>query len=249
MSFMNLPLTGLPAGEISPAVLVCGDPARAAKVAAYLSDAQLLSEQREYRAYKGTYRGMPVVVCSHGVGAAGAAIAFEELIQGGGRRLVRLGTCGSLQAGLNEGQLVIATGAVDWTGYGREIFPPGYPAVADLELTVALRQAAASSGRASHSGIVLTRDGFYEGPKNTRAADYKMLSAAQVLAVEMECAALFLVASLRRVQAAAALVVDGNVLSSGGEKMDSYQPNRPVVAEGVEAAIQVALEALYQTHI
>lgn len=248
MAVLTLPLTGLPAGQVSPAVLVCGDPARASKIAGYLQNAHLLSEQREYRAYKGTYRDMEVVVCSHGIGAAGAAIAFEELIQAGGRCLVRVGTCGSLQPGAEAGHLIVATAAVDWTGYGREIFPAGFPAVADVELTHALRQAAGQSGRASSSGLVLTRDGFYEGPKNTRAAEYRLLSDARVLAVEMECAALFLVAGLRAVRAGAILAVDGNVLHSGGESMDSYQPNRPVITKAVEAAIQIALEALYHCH-
>jgi uridine phosphorylase len=245
----HLPLTGLPTGEVSPAVLVCGDPARATKIAGCLQNARLLSEQREYRAYKGTYRDKDIVVCSHGVGAAGAAIAFEELIQAGGRCLVRVGTCGSLQSAADAGHLVIATAAVDWTGYGREIFPPGFPAVADVQLTHTLRQAAAQSGRPSSSGLVLSRDGFYEGPKNTRAADYRLLSDARVLAVEMECAALFLVAGLRAAQAAAILAVDGNVLHSGGESMDSYQPNRPVIAEAIESAIHIALEALYHCHL
>jgi uridine phosphorylase len=241
----HLPLTGLPTGQVPPAVLVCGDPARATKIAGYLQNARLLSEQREYRAYKGSYRDMDVAVCSHGIGAAGAAIAFEELIQAGGRYLVRVGTCGSLQPDADAGHLVIATAAVDWTGYGREIFPPGFPAVASLELTHALRQVAGQSGHPNSSGLVLCRDGFYEGPKNSRAADYHMLSAARVLAVEMECAALFLVAGLRAAQAAAILTVDGNVLHSGGESINSYQPNRPVVTQAVEAAIHIALEALH----
>jgi uridine phosphorylase len=245
MSQSYLPITGLPAGGVSPAVLVCGDPARASKIAGYLQNAHPLSEQREYRAFKGTYRDMEVVVCSHGIGAAGAAIAFEELIQAGGRWLVRIGTCGSLQPDADAGHLVVATAAVDWTGYGREIFPAGFPAVADVALTQALRQSADQSGHASSSGLVLSRDGFYEGPKNTRAADYHMLAGARVLAVEMECAALFLVAGLRSAQAAAILAVDGNVLHSGGESMANYQPHRPIIGEAVEAAIRIALEALY----
>ena len=96
---------------------------------------------------------------------------------------------------------------------------------------------------------MLCRDGFYEGPKNSRAADYHMLSAARVLAVEMECAALFLVAGLRAAQAAAILTVDGNVLHSGGESMDSYQPNRPLITEAVEAASHIALDALYHCQL
>ena len=76
------------------------------------------------------------------------------------------------------------------------------------------------------------------------APDYRVLSAANVLAVEMECAALFLVGSLRGVATAAILAVDGNVLVSA-ESMDSYQPGREVVAAAVEEAIGCALLALW----
>jgi len=73
--------------------------------------------------------------------------------------------------------------------------------------------------------------------------DYRAMSAARVLAVEMECAALFLVGSLRDVATAAVLVVDGNVLATA-ESMETYQPGQPVVAEGVAVAIRCALAAL-----
>jgi uridine phosphorylase len=59
----------------------------------------------------------------------------------------------------------------------------------------------------------------------------------------MECAALFIVGSLRGVSTAAILAVDGNVLS-GGESMDSYDPYQQIVAEAVEVEIQIALQAL-----
>ena len=71
-----LPITGLPVGQVSPAVIVCGDPARAERVAALLDGATLLSDRREYRAFRGDSGGLPVTVCSHGIGAPGAAIAW-----------------------------------------------------------------------------------------------------------------------------------------------------------------------------
>jgi uridine phosphorylase len=177
------------------------------------------------------------------VGAPGAAVAFEELIAAGARRIVRVGTCGGMQPGLEAGQVVIASAAVQNTGFGREYAPPGYPAAADPALTLTLGEAAIAAGRNARTGIVISRDVFYGGAETADTPSYAVLSRANVLAVEMECAALFLVGGLRGVPTASILAVDGNVLAAA-ESMDSYQPSREVVHQAVDAAIRIALEAL-----
>ncbi len=240
-----LPLTGLEVGRVHDAVLTCGDPARADKIAQQLDNSQLVSERREYRAYNGTFAETAVTVCSHGIGAPGAAIAFEELITAGAKRIIRVGSCGSLQPDIQSGDLIIATAAVQATGYGRETVPEGYPSVADMDLTVVLRDTAVSHNHPHRTGIVITRDNFYNGVTTTHTPSYTILAQANVLAVEMECAALFIVGSLRSIATAAILAVDGNVLHSG-ETMDDYQPHRQVVANAIEAEIQIALKALTQ---
>lgn len=238
-----LPITGLAVGRVPRSVLVCGDPERATKTAAYLENVELLSERREYRTYRGDFQGLPVAVCSHGVGAAGAAIAFEELIEAGARRLIRIGTCGGLQPDVRDGHLVIATAAVDTTGYGRHVVPAGYPAVADWRMVEALVGTASGSGHTVHEGIVLTNDHFYAGIETPYTPDYSLQNQANVLAVEMECAALFHVGNLRQVQTGAILAVDGNVLETP-ESVDDYDPHRSIVDEAVRAEIEVALRAL-----
>lgn len=244
MATKILPITGLTVGDVGPAALVCGDPGRAARIAEHLDNKRLLSQQRGYDTYQGFYKGVPVTVGTHGVGAPGAALAFEELVAAGAKQIIRVGSCGGLQPDLEPGELVVATAAVQHTGYGRETVPAGYPAVADLDLSLALRDMALAAGLPCRTGIILTRDNFYAGVRTPATADYPTLSAANVLAVEMECAALFIVGSLRRVQTAAILAVDGNLWQSGGESMDTYQPHRPAVQAAVEAEIQIALETL-----
>ena len=244
MTTRYLPITGLPVGQVSPDVIVCGDPARADLIAARLDNAALLSQRREYRAHSGHYRGHPLTVCSHGVGAPGAAAAFEELIAAGARRIIRVGTCGGLQPDVHAGDLIVAMAAVQNTGYGRETVPDGFPAVADPTLALALAGAARAAGLpTTRSGLVLTRDNFYPGVAAPAAPDYRVMSQAGVLAVEMECAALFLVGTLRRTATAAILVVDGNVLESA-ESLDTYQPRTESVDRGVASATTCALEAL-----
>ncbi|MFN2116413.1 MAG: nucleoside phosphorylase [Candidatus Promineifilaceae bacterium] len=245
MSIDVLPITGVPVGGISPNVIVCGDPARAEKIAKTLQGSTLIAERREYRSFIGDYNGLPITVCSHGVGAPGAAIAFEELIVAGARRLLRVGTCGSFQREIIDGDLVIATAAVQNTGYVREVAPQGYPAVADPQLTITLGHAARHKGINAHSGIVLTRDAFYSGVQAPDLPDYSIMSEANVLAVEMECAALFTVGSLRGVSTAAILAVDGNLVTNGAESVDSYKPYRDVVDRAIEAAIVLAAQALH----
>ncbi len=238
-----LPHTKLEIGTVSPAVLVCGDVVRAEMIAAQLLDVQLLAEWREYRSYQGSYNGRIITVTSHGIGAPGAAIAFEELIAAGAKQIIRVGSCGSLQSDIHSGDLIVATAAVQNTGYGRETVPDGFPAVADVDLTLALRTAATKKGISVRSGIILTRDNFYAGIKTNAVPDYQQLSAANVLAVEMECAALFVVGALRNVQTGAILAVDGNVLEQG-ELMGQFNPHRDVVAEAFDVEIKIALEAI-----
>jgi len=239
----RLPHTGLLPDSLPTAVLTCGDPARAAQIAGYLDAAVCLGQQREYHTYQGTFRGTPLAVCSHGIGAPGAAIAFEELIAAGARRLLRVGTCGSLQPHVHPGDLVVAVAAVQHTGYGREVAPPGYPAIADPNLTQILYEKVQVSGQPHHRGIVLTRDAFFAGVSTPFAPDYAVLSAANVLAVEMECAALFLVGSLRRVAVAAVLAVNGSVLEKP-EDMDTFAAYEERVVTAVSAEIEAALETL-----
>jgi uridine phosphorylase len=244
MSKQILPLTGLEVGKVSADVLVCGDPGRATRIAEQLQQVEMLADQREYRSYRGLYCDRPVTICSHGIGAAGAAIAFEELIAAGARRIIRVGTCGGLQSNIESGDLVVATAAVQNTGYGRLAAPEGYPAVANMDLTLALRRAAEKvNGRSPHTGIVLTSDIFYPGVSTQFMPDYPTLSAANILAVEMECAALFVVGSLRNVQTAAILTADGNVLEHA-ETMETYAPHRDVVQTAVLTATIAALETL-----
>jgi uridine phosphorylase len=245
MSTELLPHIGLERGSISPYVIVCGDPARATRIAEQLDGAVLLGEKREYRSYQGRFAGLTVTVASHGIGAPGAAIAFEELIAAGAKRIVRVGTCGGLHPDLRAGDLVVAAAAVDSTGYGRFAVPKGFPAVADPDLVVALRMAAGGNGRSPRSGIVLTSDVFYDGTQPSLPV-YQTMAQANVMAVEMECAALFIIGSLRGVSTGAILAVDGNVLGEV-ETVDTFNPDQAVVKTAVDDAIQIALRALAQS--
>lgn len=234
-----LPILKIAPESLPPDVLVCGDPFRAKLIADMFDQASEVAWNREYRLFRGVVQDVPLAVCSHGVGAAGAAVCFEMLIKAGARRLIRIGTAGSLSRDIGDGAVVVATAAVRDEGVTRQLVPLSYPAVADVDIIAALKQAAAERADITvHSGIVLTSDVFFPAlldlPNN-------LMSEANAVAAEMECAALFVVASLRGVQAGAILAIDGLAIDFDA---DAYNPHRDLVARAIEAEARIAIRAV-----
>ena len=81
--------------QIAERVVVCGEPARVERVAQQLEDVVPLGQNREFRLINGRFNGQAITVCSTGIGAPSAVIALEELVQGGVRQLIRVGSAGS----------------------------------------------------------------------------------------------------------------------------------------------------------
>lgn len=239
-----LPILGIRAGDVPARVLVVGDPARAERVATRLDDARELARNREYVTFAGRLSGEIIGVVSHGVGSAGATLCFEELCRSGARRLIRAGTAGGMQPHVREGALVVALGAVRQEGVTAHLVPTSYPALASLEAVLGLRAAAAAARREVIEGVVLTTDLFY--PHDVLGGDLPLWQRAGVVAVEMECAALFITAALHGASSGAILAIDGNPLAEEDDRMSGYDPHRDVVKVTVEEMLTVALEATAQ---
>ncbi|MXX46065.1 MAG: nucleoside phosphorylase [Acidimicrobiia bacterium] len=180
-------------------------------------------------------------VVSHGVGAAGAAVCFDELFQAGVRRVIRAGSCGGMQDDVLDGHLVIVTAAVRNDGLTPQLAPVGYPAAASPDIVAALRRAAQGDGNV-HEGLALTNAVFYTN--DIMGSNLRLWQKAGVKAVEMECAALFVMAGLAGRECGAILTVDGNPLVERDEEMTGYDPHREVVREAVGRMIGIALDAL-----
>lgn len=116
-----------------------GDPARVERIAAYLDDVRDHGSHREYRSISGTWRGVPVLAMSTGMGGPSAAIAVEELRRIGVESLVRIGSCGALQTGIAVGDLILVQAAVREEGTSQAYVPAAYPAVSDAALLTVAR--------------------------------------------------------------------------------------------------------------
>ncbi|MFX3634812.1 MAG: nucleoside phosphorylase [Candidatus Pristimantibacillus sp.] len=235
---MLLPILQVQSEDLPSYAIVCGDPARAARIAEKLSGARELAFSREYRTFVGDYKGVKLAVVSHGVGSPGAAVCFEELIRGGVNTLIRVGTAGSYSADHPAGSLIVSTAAVRTDGLTRQLVPDGFPAVADSAVTEALYEAAQQAGGIVSKGITVTLDVFFNGVVEVPHKQYK---AAGALAVEMEIAALYIVSTLRGARAGAIVALDGYADS---DLAADYDPHTDVVANAVEREMQAALNAI-----
>lgn len=231
-------------GEVGRYVIMPGDPKRCVKIAQYFEDPVLIADNREYVTYTGTLDGVKVSVTSTGIGGPSAAIAMEELVRCGADTFVRIGTCGGMQPEVKSGDVVIATGAVRMEGTSREFAPIEFPAVADLSVTNALREAAEKKGYAFHTGVVQCKDSFYgQHEPETKPVSYELINKWEAwkrlgcLASEMESAALFVVAAYLHVRAGSCFLV---VANQEREKLGLENP----VVHDTDTAIQVAVEAI-----
>jgi uridine phosphorylase len=237
-----LPALRVNVADLTSSALVVGDPQRAAAAAEYLDDVIELGFYREFRTFKGTYSGVPITISSHGVGASGSGVCFEELFQGGVKTIIRAGTCGAMVKGIKDGETIIGTGAIRDDGASDKLLPMDYPAIADRHIVAALEAASAARSDAPvHTGIVLTQAFFYDGVLPS-SLFFWLENNLDVYAVEMEFATLLIIAAMRGARAGGIFTSDGNMTEEPDPLV--YDPHRREVDQGVENMIQIALDAL-----
>ncbi len=221
--------------------IIAGDPGRIPKIAAKMNNPKQLAFNREYNSYLAELEGEKVVVMSHGIGGPSTAIMVEELSMLGVETFIRIGTCGGMALKVQAGDVVVVNGAIRQDGTSKEYLPVEFPAVADLDVTVALRDAAKQQGASYHVGIVQCKDSFYGQHSPERMpVSYELLNKWQAwlrggaLASEMESATLFTVcASLGRRAGAVMLCVWNQEREAAG--LDQNE------AHDTERAIDVAV--------
>ena len=197
--------------------IICGDPGRVEKIARLADEPAFVGQKREYTAWKAKIGGKPILVISHGIGGPSTAICVEELYQIGLRTVIRVGTCGGMAMKVCAGDAVIASAAIRAEGTSKEYLPVEFPAAADFDVTLALRDAAAALGIPHHVGVVQCKDSFYgqHAPERMPVASellYKWNAwlAGGCLATERESAALYCVGAVLGIRTGCVLHVCWN---------------------------------------
>jgi DeoD family purine-nucleoside phosphorylase len=225
-------------GDYAEAVLLPGDPLRAKYIAeTYLEGVEQRNAERGLLGYTGTWNGKPVSVQGTGMGCPGATIVFEELVQLGCKKLIRVGTCGGLQPSHALGDLIVALTAVpaDSTAMHLVANEPHCP-TASWDLVHEAVHLAKHRDQPLHVGPIVSSDLFY----NPNEGQYERWSKRGVLAVEMEAAALFTVGAIRGVQSGCLLTVS-DIVVEGVFTRISEDDLRAAVDRMTKLALDVAV--------
>jgi uridine phosphorylase len=238
----------LKAGDVGGYVLLPGDPGRCELIARYFDNPEFIAQNREYVTYTGTLLGEKVSVTSTGIGCPSTAIAVEELIAIGAHTFVRVGTSGGIQPGTKAGDVAIVTGAIRDEGTSSQYMPIEFPAVADLDVVMALKEGAIRAGIPYRLGITQSKDSFYSEIEPERMPisahleeRWKAWVMGGAICSEMESAVLFILCSIYRKRAS------GVMLMASSPDMDPR--TEAELAEfkrlfDVQRAIQTAIEGL-----
>ena len=179
-------------GDFAKTVLMPGDPLRAQFIAStFLTDARLVNNVRGIQGYTGTYNGVAVSVMASGMGMPSMGIySYELFTQYGVENILRIGSAGALTDKLKLRDVVIGMGACTNSAYATQYGLHGtFAPIASYDVMRCAITAAEEVGVTYHVGNLLSSDTFYaDDGAEANAAWQKM----GVLAVEMECAALYM---------------------------------------------------------
>lgn len=199
-------------GEIAKTVLLPGDPLRAKFIAeTYLENPVCFNTVRNMLGYTGTYNKQKISVMGGGMGMPSMGIYSYELYNFYEvEQIIRIGSAGGLNETLQLQDIVFAMGASTNSNYASQYQLPGtFAPIANFDL---LRQAvtiAESKGIKPTVGNVLSSDTFYNDDPNSSTSWKKM----NILAVEMEAAALYMNAARAGKKALCMLTISDHIIT------------------------------------
>jgi purine-nucleoside phosphorylase len=225
--------------DIADVVIMCGDPLRAKYISEhYLDEYKMVNSVRNMLGFTGYYKGKRITVFSHGMGIPSIGIYAYELYQFYDvKKIIRLGTCGSLKSSVDIKDVILASSA-----YSISTFPLLFGGDREKEYNASkalnddIMDTASELGIPLKVGKIITADVF--DPYAFDQENFKScFPTDNYLASEMEAFGLFYLAHKMNRQAACLITV-----------VDSKHDKRAMTSEerqkSLNEMITIALETL-----
>ncbi|PIQ70082.1 purine phosphorylase [Candidatus Shapirobacteria bacterium CG03_land_8_20_14_0_80_40_19] len=199
---------------------------RVAKVETVMGEMYLLKETNNQIA----------IVGKLGIGAPAVITALEELNAWGVKKYISIGTAGTLQKSLAIGDIVVCDKAIRDEGVSHHYLSSEKYAFASSVMVEKIKKSLEKLGQKYQVGSSWTID----APYRETIAEAKEYQKEGVLTVEMEAAALFVVAGYRKVEMGAIFTVSDS-LADFKWSPDFYHKE---TKEGLEILYKTALDVL-----
>ncbi len=234
---MGTPHNKAEKGDIAKTVLMPGDPLRAKYISeTYLTDPVCFNTVRNMFGYTGTYKGVPVSVMGSGMGMPSIGIYAQELFeQYDVDRIMRIGSAGAFSDDIKLMDVVMAQGACTNSNFAAQYRLGGtFAPIADFGMMRTAVEVSEKLGVTPHVGNVLSSDVFYNDDPDFNDRWKKM----GVLCVEMESAALYMIAARLQKQALGIFTISDHLYRPEALSAEERQTS-------FDEMMKIALETAY----
>ena len=225
-------------GEIADTILLPGDPKRAKWIAEnFLENAVCYTDIRGMLGFTGTYKGKRISVQGTGMGIPSMSIYITELMKDYGvKTLIRVGSAGSYQEDVKIRDIVVALStSTDSNINNRRFKGASFAPTVNFDLLSKVLKTAEEKNIKIKAGNILTSDEFY----NDDSTYFKKWAEFGVLAVEMETAALYTLASKYKAKALSILTISDSLVSP---EITSSEEREKTFNEMIELALETAIK-------
>ena len=225
-------------GEIADTVLLPGDPKRAKWIAEnFLENAVCYTDIRGMLGFTGTYKGKRISVQGTGMGIPSMSIYITELMKDYGvKTLITVGSAGSYQEDVKIRDIVVALStSTDSNINNRRFKGASFAPTVNFDLLSKVLKTAEEKNIKIKAGNILTSDEFY----NDDPSYFKKWAEFGVLAVEMETAALYTLASKYKAKALSILTISDSLVSP---EITSSEEREKTFNEMIELALETAIK-------
>ena len=225
-------------GEIADTVLLPGDPKRAKWIAEnFLENAVCYTDIRGMLGFTGTYKGRRISVQGTGMGIPSMSIYITELMKDYGvKTLIRVGSAGSYQEDVKIRDIVVALStSTDSNINNRRFKGASFAPTVNFDLLSKVLKTAEEKNIKIKAGNILTSDEFY----NDDPSYFKKWAEFGVLAVEMETAALYTLASKYKAKALSILTISDSLVSP---EITSSEEREKTFNEMIELALETVIK-------
>ena len=225
-------------GEIADTVLLPGDPKRAKWIAEnFLENAVCYTDIRGMLGFTGIYKGKRISVQGTGMGIPSMSIYITELMKDYGvKTLIRVGSAGSYQKDVKIRDIVVALStSTDSNINNRRFKGASFAPTVNFDLLSKVLKTAEEKNIKIKAGNILTSDEFY----NDDPSYFKKWAEFGVLAVEMETAALYTLASKYKAKALSILTISDSLVSP---EITSSEEREKTFNEMIELALETAIK-------